>query len=276
MRRATAILFLLASSVLALVVAGTGIAGFVPGASADRFRGQDLLVAYGDSFTQAWIPGVGDQPALSWATGTDPSVGSLLLRLRATEPTLQGFNAAVSGTRMEHLPLQVEASPHGARHVVIWLGINDACLRTDSSAFADAAQVGFDTVRRAHPQADVAVFAIPDLARLGALHANDPGAILMRTSAWCSPYFDPLAALAQLSDGQEDLAALNGILDERARAHGFRFSTATLWPDLAPADVCAEDFFHPGVQGEAKFAAAAWASIAPTRAPPPWLTLAGI
>jgi lysophospholipase L1-like esterase len=221
------------------------------------------LVAYGDSFTQAFEFGPGDQPQQSWATGTDPAVDSILLRLRAIHPLAQGENAAVSGARMESLPKQVASTRDGATLVLIFLGINDACWHepTPPALFETQAQAGFDAVSKAHPGADVVVYAIPDLARLGDLNADDPKAIEFRNAIdYCKPFWapkDPVERALALARWDQ----LNDALRRQALEHGFFFSQATVWPDFAPDDLSPVDWFHPTRAGEARLAEAAWRDV---------------
>lgn len=237
--------------------------------AATQPRAAYLLVAYGDSFTRAADPLVGDQPDESWATGTANGLGSILQRLQSDQPSAKAFNAAMSGARADDLVRQVGTSPRGADLVVVWIGINDACQNVDLPGFEQALGRGLDALAAAHPDATVVVYAVPNLGRLGAVHAHDPGARLVR-SVWpyCAQYLLPGPTAATRFVREATLDQLNDVLRAQAHAHGFAYSSSTHELAFAPSDLSSLDYFHPTPAGQAKIAEWAWQAIAPPPAAP--------
>lgn len=223
------------------------------------------VAVYGDSFTAAADPGHGDNPALSWATGTLPGIDSVLERLRAAHPDAVAENAAFSGARMADFPRQAAHTAAGADEVLVWLGINDLCATepTDPGAFDAQTAAAFATIERLHPDARVVVYAVPDLWRLHEIH-DAAARAFWKPIPYCQDFFDPPATPIAATLAHLRLEGLNGILRDEAAAHGFRYSEATSWPDLTLADVTAADYFHPNAAGEHRIAASAWPDADPS------------
>lgn len=224
------------------------------------------LVAYGDSFTKAMEPGPGDQPHLSWATGVDPGVDSVRLRLEAAGMSVEAHNEAVSGARVADMVRAVEDGPAGADAVLVFIGINDVCWPhepTRGDDFAESVNVAFGLIQAKHPQARVFVFAVPDLAQLFSLHEHVKSLQEARQSwEYCRPM---LAGVADPHETQAALArlhALNAVLRAESILHGFTYSDQTYWPDFEPADLNQVDYFHPNAHGQARLADYAWNPVA--------------
>lgn len=224
-----------------------------------------LLVAYGDSYTVPAIAEVPEASSYSWVTGADPSVRSIHQRLLERVPGLESANLARSGYRMHQLVEEVENGPRDASHVIIFLGINDACWfePTTPAEFLDATTAGFDAVRAAHPQARVVVFSIPDLDRMWGLFESNPVAVTGWSQAtYCRDFYAPFLEASAEEKPRERWERLNTILEEEAQERGFHFSDALTWPGWSAEDFSALDFFHPDVSGEARMAEAAWRTVA--------------
>lgn len=224
------------------------------------------VVAYGDSFTAAGVPGVGDLESISWATGGDPSVGSVLSRVRTTYPTAVGENAAISGARVRDLDQMWERAHPDADLVLVLLGINDYCWVTPTplAQFSSDVERGFARMRAEHPDAEVIVYAIPDLWRMHELQRSSWEITqLWRGFDYCADTFG-----APDVEGAEILPAfrrdsMNLLLKSAAIRQGFTFSDASGWPGWTLADLSPIDGFHPVASGEALLAEAAWSAVAP-------------
>ncbi|MGX9898772.1 SGNH/GDSL hydrolase family protein [Arthrobacter sp. SA17] len=111
--------------VLLLVLLAVGIQP--PQASFPR-----SMAALGDSITRAHSVCChpGDQPELSWSTGSNAAQGiqSHYRRLLEVQPGLSRNNNAVSGSTAADLPAQAAAAAsQGADYVTILIGANDLC-----------------------------------------------------------------------------------------------------------------------------------------------------
>ncbi len=235
-------------------------------ASAPSDPGPFLLVAYGDSFTRAADPLLGDQPQDSWATGTSPEVQSVLSRILGIRSGAEGVNAALSGAQMNDLVRQVGEHPAGADEVLILLGINDLCLAPALPLpdFQAAAARGFDAVRAAHPGAHVVVYAIPDLERFWRVAATVPAAVEFWSGVdYCRGLNPGTVNLFEAEEARERLHAFNEALRQEADRHGFLFSRGTDWPGFHVDDISPVDFFHPTRSGEARLAEGAWPAARP-------------
>ena len=146
--------------------------------------GASVAAGYNTDCPDGWI----DCPDNSWATGANPAVDSVYLRLLALNPRLKDHNAndAESGTAMVALDGQAESAvQRGVDLVTIAMGTNDACGRrtgvmTDVSEFRDEFRQALDTLTTGLPLARIHVVSIPDLYRMWETLHTDPRAM----SAW--------------------------------------------------------------------------------------------
>lgn len=223
------------------------------------------MVVHGDSFTAALdLERGGDRKEMSWASGTEPGMASILQRLQASRPETIAANVAFSGARMGDVSKQAANAPKDADLVLVFLGINDLCMgATDQTYAADAADA-FELIADAHPSARVVVFAISDLWRLHELHLALPEALALwgQDTGYCPEFFNPAPGPLAASIASARLEPFNDALQQAADRAGFEFSTATLWPGWTIEDF-AGDYFHPDVSGESRLAAAAWPDVAP-------------
>lgn len=224
-----------------------------------------LLVVHGDSFTAALDPGRGDRNELSWATGTEPGLDSVLERLRGQGRDASASNVAFSGARMLDVPGQALRAPRGADLVLLFLGTNDLCWPTPTTpeAFRSGTDAALDLLRTNHPDARIVVFAVPDLWRLHELHLAEPQALAFWAGNrdYCPDFFNPSPSPSAPAIARTRLDSFNGILQDEAEAHGAAYSGATFWPGWSLEHFSDRDYFHPNLGGEARLAAAAWPAI---------------
>lgn len=235
------------------------------------------LAAVGDSITRGFdaCSVLSDCPEVSWATGTDPSVNSLAVRLLGrTGAAERGWNYAATGARMADLPGQMaRAVTRKPELVTVMTGANDAC-RVSAAAMTpvDRFRADFEealhTLRAALPKTQVYVTSVPDLMRLWSEgRGNDLSKQVWALGICPSMLADPDALTASAAERRarvrERVVAYNKVLREVCAADklcrydggavfGFRFGTAQLshW-----------DWFHPSRNGQARLAELAYQGI---------------
>ena len=105
----------------------------------------------------------GPQPANSWATGTNPKVHSIFVRLRQQNGSGErAFNAAEPGASMIVLSAQAQRIPKEADLVTIDMGTNDACdvPATARADFRSSLEMGLRTIAERAPAARIVVVSI--------------------------------------------------------------------------------------------------------------------
>jgi lysophospholipase L1-like esterase len=235
------------------------------------------MAAVGDSITRGFdaCSVLSDCPEVSWATGSDPGVDSLAVRLLGTAGAAErSWNYAVTGARMADLPGQMEqAVARKPELVTVMAGANDAC-RSSASAMTPVADFraefrkAMDTLRRALPRTQVYVSSVPDLKRLWSQGRGSPLGKQVWKLGICPSMLgdaDSLGSAATLRRGQvqDRVKAYNQVLrevcakDRRCRFDGnavfdYRFGTDQLshW-----------DWFHPSVDGQARLAEIAYRTV---------------
>lgn len=247
-------------TLLAVVALSGCLAAAGPGTSPSPAKPFTLAV-YGDSFTTAWEPGVGDQMDINWATGTEPGQQSILQRLRREFPDAQASNVAVGGQRVRDLAEQDGKVIPDADVVMVWMGINDLCRGSPAEdlAFREEVRAAFDVLASTHPDGNVVIFSIPDLWRLHEEHLKRPETAKFWSfhKDYCGDFFNPPAHPLAEALAKARLDLLNDALRAEADAHGFTYSEAISWPGLSLEDF-SHDYFHPNASGERRIAAAAW------------------
>ncbi|MGW1069902.1 SGNH/GDSL hydrolase family protein [Streptomyces aureus] len=240
-------------------------------------RSPDSMAAVGDSITRGFdaCSVLSDCPEVSWATGSDPRVDSLAVRLLGPSGAAErSWNYAVTGARMADLPGQMaQAATRGPALVTVMAGANDAC-RSSASAmtsvddFRAEFQEAMDTLRGALPKAQVYVSSVPDLKRLWSEGRGNPLGKQVWKLGICPSMLgdaDSLNAAATLRRGRvfDRVKAYNEVLrevcakDRRCRFDGnavfdYRFGTDQLshW-----------DWFHPSRDGQARLAEIAYRTV---------------
>ncbi|MFF5424485.1 MULTISPECIES: SGNH/GDSL hydrolase family protein [unclassified Streptomyces] len=235
------------------------------------------VAAVGDSVTRAYDAcGVlSDCPEASWATGTDPAVNSLALRLLGPgRVATHSWNLARSGSRMVELPEQMaRAAAHRPALVTVMTGANDACRKTpDLMTPVEDFRFFFETalarLREESPASRVYVASVPDLMRLWSTGRLSPMAREVWKLGVCgsmlaAPQDDSPAAERRRARVQERVRAYNEVLAEvcakdrlcrydGGAVHAFRFDGGQLSP---------WDWFHPSRDGQARLAELAYRRI---------------
>jgi len=240
-------------------------------------RSPESMAAVGDSITRGFdaCSVLSDCPEVSWATGSDPQVNSLAVRLLGTTGAAErSWNYAVTGARMADLPGQMaQAATRKPELVTVMAGANDACRSSTSAMtsvtdFRTAFQDAMDTLRGTLPKAQVYVSSVPDLKRLWSEGRGNPLGKQVWKLGICPSMLgdaDSLDSAATLRRGkvQNRVEEYNQVLrevcakDRRCRFDGgavfdYRFGTDQLshW-----------DWFHPSKNGQARLAEIAYRTV---------------
>ncbi|MFE6228492.1 MULTISPECIES: SGNH/GDSL hydrolase family protein [unclassified Streptomyces] len=235
------------------------------------------VAAVGDSITRAFdaCSLLADCPEASWATGTDPEVNSLALRLLGPgRVAAHSWNLARSGARMAALPEQMaRAAAERPELVTVMMGANDACRPTPAGMtpvadFRRSFEAAMARLRKDAPRARVYVASVPDLLRLWDTGRANPLVRKVWELGVCgSMLADPLdlgaAAEARRTAVRDRVVAYNRVLAEVCAADalcrydggavfGFRFDATLLstW-----------DWFHPSRSGQARLAELAYRRV---------------
>jgi lysophospholipase L1-like esterase len=248
------------------------------------------MSATGDSITRAYntctIPYV-DCPSRSWSTGSNATVNSIYLRIRAVNPGISGraFNDARSGAKMAELPRQMTtASGRNVNAVTVQMGGNDVCTgSTSSMTSVSAFRASFKQAMRAisaNPKVStVYVTSVPDAYRLWELFRNN----FMARTVWSLFRVCQSLLARPMSMQESDVERRNAV---RARNIAFNqvleevcanFEAcvfdgwAVFCTEFTSSDVTARDYFHPSTSGQRKLADVAWMAGPWVGAPTPRL-----
>jgi lysophospholipase L1-like esterase len=235
------------------------------------------MAATGDSITRAfntgWLPFT-DNPAASWATGTDSRVNSHYLRLLGVTPSgkLTAYNDARSGARMQDLNGQVQrAVSQGAEYVTVLMGANDVCTSSEGSMtsvtnFRTQFTAAMNTLAAGAPRARVYVVSIPDVHHLWEiLHTNYWARLTWDVFDICQSMLanagstDPADAARRERVRQRNIEFNDVLAQVCAQYAQCRFDGyAAFNTQFVTADVSTRDYFHPSIAGQAKGAAVSW------------------
>lgn len=264
---------------LAVAVAAAALLGLAAftGAAAATTPTATSLAALGDSITRAFdtcSTAYTDCTANSWSTGTNTSVSSWYLRLRAQNPSLVAYNDARTGAKMVDLAGQAStAASQGAQLVTILMGANDVCTSSVSSMTSPATLSAQLTqalqVLTSDTTRQVYVGSIPNVYHLWEVfHLN-----------WSADFVWGLAGICQsllanprstrTTDQNRRLQVKQRTIDDNAAIQQACAAFAQCHYDngaafnvqFTTADVTTRDYFHPNVSGQAKAAAAEWSAF---------------
>jgi len=212
-------------------------------------------------------------PARSWATGDDPGVGSVALRIGAATGTFpETENAAKDGgTLADGIGNADDVIAADPQLVLLLLGGNDVCSRDmDTMTSVDDFRTGYTTLltklSTELPDATLVAMSIPNLYMVWELgHQQDAAVDVWAKSSSCRNLLgDPRAT------GQEDVerreavatrnAELNQVISEVCTSDlNCTYDDGALFDyKFAPEEISSIDYFHPSAVGEAVIAEMAW------------------
>jgi hypothetical protein len=209
--------------------------------------------------------------ANSWATGTNPAVNSLYLRIRANNPTIQrhNFNLAQDGATVRKLVGQaqrvVSLRPIPELIVIQIMDADIVCpaKAADWAAFQKTFSQALTTIRRGAPQARIFVvsqFGSPGTyakaltpAQRVAFGGSGPCDFLDRSGRLVAPR---LALLERAIHGYEAQLALACKRVTTCRYDGGAFGRIIDQPQFI-----SHDLNHLSIRGHAKASAVAWSAM---------------
>jgi lysophospholipase L1-like esterase len=276
MRRRTPVLSALlvpVALVASLLTASPAAAG-KPGGSTSTVPSS--MSAIGDSITKGfnacgWFF---DCTERSWATGTDTSINSHYLRLRAKNRQIDGraYNDARSGAKAADLPGQATtAANRGVQYVTVLMGANDACTSSEATmtpveTFRGHVQTAFDTLRTRVPGTKVLVVSIPDIKRLWFVGKDSSSA----RNAWsgygiCQSMLANPQSTDPVDEARRDrvrqrVVEFNAVLAEVCLQNAnckFDGNAGFSYPFVL-GQLSGWDYFHPNPSGQAAVAEVTW------------------
>ena len=239
------------------------------------------IAALGDSYSAGLFSGAPCSAAAvclanSWSTGTNSAVNSHYLRMRATNPKINGryYTYAVSGRKVSDLTRQANlAVAQRVEYATVMLGLNDSCRESEAAmtpvtTFRSQFAAGLGALARGLPNARILVTSIPDAERLRVLYKD----LAAARSAWAAQQVCSVALANPLSTAAADVArrtrARQRVIDfNRQLAQvcalyaNCRFDNSAVfnWAFTRPAFVT-RDYFHLSVAGQAGLASVSWAA----------------
>ena len=214
--------------------------------------------------------------AASWATGDEPAVGSVAMRIGAANGSVPDtVNAAKDGGTVADAVARVdEVIVAGPELVLVLLGGNDVCAAdVDGMTSVDDFRASYTELLAALseglPDARVLALSIPDLHRLWEVGRDDEGTRqIWDSSPSCSNLLGDAAATDAAATERHDAVAartdeLNGVIAEVCAADSACVSDggAVFAYEFSPAEISAIDHFHPSVAGQQVIAQIAWDTL---------------
>ncbi|MEO3745901.1 SGNH/GDSL hydrolase family protein [Plantactinospora sp. B5E13] len=265
-RRARSVLLAAAALVTA---ASLGAASLAVPASADPGPPPASMASMGDSITRGfnacgWYV---DCPSRSFSTGTDSSVNSHYLRIRTTNPAINGNNHNVSESGAESADMPGQADAAVARtvgYVTMLIGANDACASSESgmtpvATFRANIDTALGRLKAGLPNARVFVISIPDIQRLWSVGRGD----LAARTAWslfgicqsmlASPTSNAQADVDRRTRVRQRVIDYNTQLAQACSAYGancaFDGNAIFNYP-FSLNQLSGWDYFHPNTAGQ--------------------------
>ncbi|WP_329109290.1 GDSL-type esterase/lipase family protein [Micromonospora sp. NBC_01699] len=250
------------------VLVGSVVVGAVP-AAADPGPPPASMSSLGDSITRGfnacgWYV---DCTSRSFSTGDDSSVNSHYLRLRATNPAINGRNYNESATGADSSDLLGQANSavaRGVQYVTVLIGANDICTGSESTmtpvgtyrANVDAA---LNRLKSGLPGARVFVISVPDIQRLWSVGRGSASA----RTAWslfgicqsmlANPTSNAQADVDRRSRVRQRVVDYNTQLAQACAAYGgnctFDNNVVFNYP-FALNQISGWDYFHPNAAGQ--------------------------
>jgi lysophospholipase L1-like esterase len=265
---------------IAVVAALLALTGAVTGCAASARPpappAMTSIGAMGDSITRAFdaCTLLADCPAKSWATGSDPSIGSHYERLLARNPAMSGrvYNVAQVGASSADLAGQAKAlAAARPSYVTMLIGANDACADTERAmttpaVFRARVDAALSTIYAARPDTRMLVTSVPNLYRLWQVAHTNGVAQAVWSLGFCHTMLDRPTSTASTDEArrQRVLARIvdyNRQLAGACSAHpGCHYDGGAVFGQpFTIADLSPFDYFHPNAVGQRKLAAVTWA-----------------
>ncbi len=260
---------------LAALVAALSVAAIAaPSAHAAITVFPDSMAATGASATRAALTcEARDCSMNSWATGTNPAVNSIYLRIRAVHPAIEGnaHNDAVGGEDMSDLADQMEVViDQRVQFVIVDMGGNDVCAPDEESVtspegFRADFEAAMSRLVERRPNTRIAVVSIPSLYHLWDIfHTNARAVEVWNRNRTCQSMLrNPTSTAradaerrARVNERQVELNAVLGLVC--ARYTHCRYDGGAAFEYAFEVGDVGRDFFHPSLQGQATAAAAMW------------------
>jgi lysophospholipase L1-like esterase len=261
---------------LSLLIIGV-VALLVPAAvaRADAPPLPTSMASTGDSITRGFDATLfgcflSDCPQDSWSTGTNSTVKSQFLRVRAVNPAAVAYNDAKTGAKMFDLDgqLTTAASTQKVQYATVLMGANDLCTSTiagmtPTATFQAQFEKALTDFFTADPNAHVFVSSIPNLYQLWSL-LHTKASSTWRTFGICQSMLSSSNTEAQRQQVVAQENADNAVLQQvctvdfagRCQWDG----SATYNYKFSASEVSTVDYFHPSVTGQASLARITWAA----------------
>lgn len=256
----------------ALALSAVAMALAAPAASAIVYP--DSMAATGASATRAALTcGGRDCSANSWATGTNPEVNSIYLRIRAVHPEITGnvWNDAVGGEDMSDLADQFEVTiEHRVQFVIVDMGGNDICAPeerqvTPVESFRADFEAAMARLIAARPNTRIAVVSIVDVYRLWQIYNGTRAATdTWNTNRTCqSMLANPRSRSREdeerrLRVREKEIELNAALATVCARYANCEYDRGTAFEYRFEIGDVGVDYFHPSLAGQASNALVEW------------------
>lgn len=233
------------------------------------------MAALGDSISQAAMTcsTLTSCPPYSWSTGSNTTVNSHYLRLRAAgATTLVAYNNAVSGAKSSALVTQAQkAVTQGAQYVTVQIGANDACTSTvagmtPTATFKADVTAALTTLAASPAAPEIFLTSIPNLHRMYDLNKSSFsarvtwGLLRICQSMLANPTSTKAADVQRRAAVQQRVNEYNVALAEVCAA-----TAKCRWDGGAVAnyaftksDISTRDYFHPSTTGQKNLSSVTW------------------
>ncbi|MEV6525685.1 SGNH/GDSL hydrolase family protein [Longispora sp. NPDC051575] len=237
------------------------------------------MASLGDSITRGFnaCGWYSDCTEKSWATGTDGTVNSQYLRIRAVNPAINGknYNDAVSGAASADLPGQAAtAVSQGAGYVTILMGANDACAATEAGMTSVATyraniDAALAKIKSGLPTSYVYAVSVPDIKRLWQVGKDNGTARFFWSvggicqSMLANPTSTAPADVARRDRVRQRVVDYNAQLAQACAAYGSLCrtdGTAVFNYPFQISQVSGWDYFHPNAEGQRVLAQVTYAA----------------
>jgi lysophospholipase L1-like esterase len=229
------------------------------------------IAAIGDSITAAACTDstCADLPANSWATGTNASVQSQLVRIRKVvkdRHSVGAENLATSAnvTMADFAAQAADAIAAHATFVTVELGENDLCEGTSLGRFDREVNTGLRVLTRGGRGVKILVLSIEDLVRHWRVLRSDPrSAAAFKAGAGIDCGLGYTATRARLADVQARTRSLNRILaKDCGHVNGCRYDGGAYYRlPVTALDFSPADYQHLSIEGQRALSAAEWRAV---------------